>query len=70
MATSYFYGIDRGDTKTGVTEGTTTTATLDVEIRFDMEAGADAKRLMDKREALAAIQAIKEHILEHNWPPA
>jgi hypothetical protein len=70
MATSYFFGIDRGDTKTGVTVGSTTTSTLDVEVRFDMDDGVDGKRLMTKREAYAALDAIRDYIVEHNWPPA
>lgn len=63
MANRYF-GLDRGETKTDTTEGSSSTATTDVEIRVDLAAS------MGRREVLIAIDELKQYILEADWPPA
>lgn len=59
-----FYGLDRGETKNSVTEGASTTATTDVEVRVDLASN------ITRNEVLIALDDIKNYILEHNWPPA
>jgi hypothetical protein len=59
-----FYGIDRGEQGVrNVTEGATSTATTDVEVRVDLIG-------MSKMEVLLALDTIKEAILQDTWPPA
>lgn len=59
-----FYGIDRGEQGVrNVTEGATSTATTDVELRVDLIG-------MSKLEVLLAIDTIKEAIIQDTWPPA
>lgn len=59
-----FYGIDRGEQGVrNVTEGSTSTATTDVELRVDLIG-------MSKLEVLLAIDTIKEAIIQDTWPPA
>jgi hypothetical protein len=60
-----FYGIDRGEQGVAnVTEGSSSTATTDVEVRVDLAAN------MSKMEVLLALEAIKEAITQDTWPPA
>jgi hypothetical protein len=60
-----FYGIDRGEQGKGeVTEGSSSTATTDVEVRIDLAAN------MEKQEVLNALDVIKQAIFEDTWPPA
>jgi hypothetical protein len=59
-----FYGLDRGDTEFGVTEGSSTTATTDVEVRVDLASNTT------KSEVLILLDMIKNHIIKGNWPPA
>jgi hypothetical protein len=60
-----FYGIDRGEQGVrNVTEGATSTATTDVELRVDLAAN------MNKDEVLYAIESIKDAIIQDIWPPA
>ena len=60
-----FYGIDRGEQGVrNVTEGASSTATTDVEVRIDLDAN------MSKMEVLLAIDALKEAITQDVWPPA
>lgn len=60
-----FYGIDRGEQGVrNVTEGSSSTATTDVEVRIDLAAN------MDKMEVLLALDTIKEAITQDTWPPA
>ena len=59
-----YYGLDRGEVKKDVTEGSATTATTDVEVRIDLAAS------MSKSEVLLAIESIKQAITEDIWPPA
>jgi hypothetical protein len=60
-----FYGIDRGEQGVrNVTEGATSTATTDVELRVDLAAN------MQKDEGLYAIDSIKQAIIQDIWPPA
>jgi len=60
-----FYGIDRGEQGVrNVTEGSSSTATTDVEVRVDLAAN------MSKMEVLLALEAIKEAITQDTWPPA
>lgn len=59
-----YYGNDRGDTEFGITEGSSTTATTDVEVRVDLAAS------MTKSEVLQQLDMIKNHIIKGNWPPA
>lgn len=60
-----FYGIDRGEQGVrNVTEGASSTATTDVEVRVDLDAN------MQKMEVLLALDTIKEAILQDTWPPA
>lgn len=63
MANRY-YGLDRGEHKTDVTEGSSSTATTDVEIRIDLAPG------MNRAEVLILIDEIKSYIIEDIWPPA
>lgn len=64
MANRY-YGIDRGEQGVrNVTEGASSTATTDVEVRVDLAAN------MQKMEVLLALDTIKEAILQDTWPPA
>lgn len=59
-----FYGIDRGEQGVrNVTEGSTSTATTDVEVRVDLIG-------MSKLEVLLALDSIKEAIAQDTWPPA
>lgn len=60
-----FYGIDRGEQGVrNVTEGGSSTATTDVEVRVDLAPG------MSKQEVLLAIDVLKEAIFQDTWPPA
>jgi hypothetical protein len=60
-----FYGIDRGEQGVrNVTEGSSSTATTDVEVRVDLAAN------MSKIEVLLALDTIKEAITQDTWPPA
>lgn len=60
-----FYGIDRGEQGVrNVTEGNSSTATTDVEVRVDLAAN------MQKMEVLLALDTIKEAITQDTWPPA
>jgi hypothetical protein len=60
-----FYGIDRGEQGVrNVTEGSSSTATTDVEVRVDLAAN------MSKQEVLLAIDVLKEAIFQDTWPPA
>lgn len=60
-----FYGIDRGEQGVrNVTEGNSSTATTDVELRVDLAAN------MQKDEVLYALDAIKQAIIQDIWPPA
>ncbi len=64
MANRY-YGIDRGEQGVrNVTEGASSTATTDVEVRVDLAAN------MGKMEVLLALDTIKEAITQDTWPPA
>jgi hypothetical protein len=59
-----FYGIDRGEQGVrNVTEGSSSTATTDVEVRVDLIG-------MSKLEVLLALDSIKEAIAQDTWPPA
>jgi hypothetical protein len=60
-----YYGIDRGEEgSVNVTEGSSSTATTDVEVRIDLAA------TMSQSEVLLALDTIKRAILEDSWPPA
>ena len=60
-----FYGIDRGEQGVrNVTEGASSTATTDVEVRVDLDAN------MSKLEVLLALDTLKEAITQDTWPPA
>lgn len=62
MANRY-YGIDKGESGIGnVTEGSSSTATTDVEIRVDTG--------LSKAEALILIQQLTHAIFQDTWPPA
>jgi hypothetical protein len=63
-----FYGLNRGQTKTDVTEGSSTTATLDVEVRVDL-AGI-ASDGTGRNEVIQMLEYIKQAIQEDIWPPA
>ena len=63
-----YYGLDLGQTKNQVTEGTSTTATLDVEVRIDL-AGVTADGT-GRMQVIEMIENIKQFILEDQWPPA
>lgn len=67
MAQRYF-GLDRGQVKKDVTEGSSSTATKDVEVRIDMAGlAADSQ---GKKEVLMMLEYIKEAIKEQKFPPA
>lgn len=65
-----FYGIDRGDEQipSSVTEGSSSTATTDVEIRIDLAGFSGTAQ--DRENVLALIDVIKQAILQDDWPPA
>lgn len=63
-----FYGLDRGKTQKDVTEGSSSTATTDVEIRIDL--AGFAGKASDKIEVLNLIEHIKNAITRDTWPPA
>lgn len=58
MAQRYF-GLDRGDMENDVTEGSSSTATTDVEVRVDLAAS------MKVSEILIALDNIKNWIINH-----
>lgn len=64
-----YYGLNRGETQTAVTEGSSTTAGLDVEVRVDLagiSAGGDGLS-----EVLTMLENIKQYIItKSKWPPA
>ena len=57
------YGLDRGDTLTDVSEGSSS-PTKDVEVVVDLAVN------LDKQDVLVALDLIKAHITRGNWPPA
>lgn len=57
------YGINRGQTKNNVTEGSVSPA-ANVEVVIDLAAN------MTRSEVLIKLEEISEYILEHKWPPA
>lgn len=59
-----FIGLNRGDTKNDTVEGAASTATLDVEIRMDLDLG------MERHEVLVMIDMLRQHIIEADWPMA
>jgi hypothetical protein len=63
-----FYGLNRGETKNNITEGSSSTATLDVEVRVDL-AGI-ASNNQGRNEVLQMLDYIKQAIIEDQWPPA
>lgn len=63
-----FYGLDRGQTRKDVTEGSSSTSTLDVEVRIDL-AGI-ATNGTGRNEVIQMLEYIKQAILEDSWPPA
>ena len=54
-----FYGLDRGETKNDVTEGASSTSTLDVEVRIDLASN------VTQSEVVFLIEEIKNFILEN-----
>jgi hypothetical protein len=62
MAKHYF-GINRGNKPTTVTEGTAST-TKDIEVTVELTAGAD------REDVLVGLENIKNAILQNKWPPA
>lgn len=61
-----FYSCNYGTTmKSGVTETAATTAAAHVEVRITYDAAQNSKQA-----TLAAIDAIKQKVLEDTWPPA
>jgi len=72
MATR-IYGISAGETN--VTEGVGSAVAADsVELTVELASTAvnttGGTRALDKVEVLEAIERIKNHIIEGNWPPA
>lgn len=67
MAQRYF-GLDRGQTENNMTEGSSSTATLDVEVRVDL-AGIAADGT-GKNEVLQMLENIMMYIIRVKWPPA
>lgn len=63
-----YYGLDLGQTKNNVTEGSSSTATLDVEVRVDL-AGVNAAG-QGRQDVIIALNNIIQYITEDNWPPA
>ncbi len=63
-----YYGLNLGETKKDVTEGSSSTATLDVEVRIDLAGvtGGSKGRL----EAITMLKDIVRFIEEDTWPPA
>lgn len=61
MASRYF-GVNRGATFTGVTQGSSTTS-KDVELTLLLTNG------LSKRETIVAVEEIERKIYEANWPP-
>ncbi len=63
-----FYGLNLGQTKNDVTEGSSSTATTDVEVRVDLAGFANAGKA--KNDVVQMLENIKMSILEDQWPPA
>lgn len=59
-----FYGVEFGGDKVAVTQGGTTTASLDVEVRVTYDATNNSKQA-----TIEALDHIKARIIEGNWPP-
>lgn len=60
-----FYSCEFGASKTDVAETASSTAAADVEVRITHDASANSKL-----NALLALDAIRQRILEDTWPPA
>lgn len=63
-----FYGLDLGKTKNDVVEGSSSTATLDVEVRIDL-AGITAAGL-GRQDVIIMLNNITQAVEEDQWPPA
>lgn len=62
---SRYYGVNKGQAqKTSVAENSSTNS-KDVELVIDLTTNAPSKN-----DVLTALEAIKEKIVEANWPPA
>lgn len=63
-----YYGVDLGQVTESVTEGSSSTATLDVEVRIDLAGiSADGK---SRQDVIIALENIKMAIMRDTWPPA
>lgn len=63
-----FYGLNRGESSDQVTEGSSSTATTDVEIRIDLAgiaAGGEGRA-----EVKEMVENIMRFIFRDTWPPA
>jgi len=58
------YSLDKGKTKNAVTDASGSATTVTAEFTIDL---ADAPT---KRDAILALEAIRDYIQEHKWPPA
>lgn len=59
------YGLSRGETEFNVTEAVgAATATDSVEVTFDLAVS------LTRAEVLMALDAVKNHIIKGNFPPA
>lgn len=63
-----YYGLNRGETKASVVEGSSSTATTDVEVRIDLAGIASDNQ--GRNEVLQMLENIKQAIMEDAWPPA
>jgi hypothetical protein len=59
------YGISRGETQDQITEAVGAAVASDgIELTVDLAVG------LQKSEVVMALDQIKNHIIEGNWPPA
>lgn len=63
-----YYGLDLGKTKNDVVEGSSSTATLDCEVRIDL-AGINPGGA-GKQDVIDMLNNIVQAITEDVWPPA
>lgn len=63
MAQKY-YGFNKGEHKTAITTGSSSTAGCDVELRYDIASA------LTKQEVLDFIELIKQSVIEDSWQPS
>jgi len=59
----HFFGIDKGNKFTSVTDSTSTTS-KDIEVTVELTSDAT------KEQVIVALQNLRDYILQNSWPPA